>query len=236
MALNLTIEAKTRIFRLFDLSQLLNTSDLDLSELDLEGHEDITRLYEFVTEFVETGEVGAYDDMLFHLHGFDPETATITANEANELDIDALTLVNQPVRELVRKAEGPEVGRVLLATLDTGDARWDFAGEQEAETVDAQSVALGYYDCSAEADQYDVMGNALFSYLCDTFSTDQISYEGEKLELEDFVYHPEQVFGQIFVVREALGTGEKVLERLDPEDIPVQDSAWQLLTNAYTDE
>lgn len=236
MALNLAIEAKARIFRLFDLSQLLNVSDFDISELDLNAHEDITRLYEHVTEFIETGEVGAYDDMLFHLHGFDPETATITANEENELDIDALTLLNQPVGELIRDAEDLEVGRVLLATLDTGDARWDFAGDIESESIKAEKLALGYYDCSIEEDQYDVMGNALFSYLCDTFSTDQISYDARKLELEDFVFHPEQVFGQIFIVREVLGTGEKTLERIDPEDAPVQDTAWQLLVNSYSDE
>jgi hypothetical protein len=236
MALNLTIEAKARIFRLFDLSQLLNASDLDLTELDLNAHEDIARLYEFITEFIETGEVGAYDDMLFHLHGFDPETCTITANEEHELDIDALTLLNQPVGALIRDAKDLEIGDVLLATLDTGDARWDFTADIDSASPSSEKLALGYYDCNAEADQYDVMGNTLFSYLCDTFSTDQISYDAQKVELEDFLFHPEQVFGQIFVVKEVVGTGEKILERIDPESAPLQDAAWQLLVNAYTDE
>jgi len=52
--------------------------------------------------------------------------------------------------------------------------------------------------------------------------------------LQDFVLHPEQVYGQLFVVSQT-DTGMKILEKLDPSDVPLQDQQWQLLTNRYND-
>ncbi len=237
MALTVNIDAKARIFRLFDLAQVLGESELDLSEMDLSQTDDIRRVYETVTEFVETGEVGAYDDMLFHMHGLDPETCEITLSDTTEKSVspDEITLENQPVGALVRGLENLEPGKVLLATLTEGDARWDFDSDMEVESANPSDLVLGYYDCSAEEDQYDVMGNALFEYLCDTFSTDQIKYAGNSLELQDFVFHPQQVLGQLFVVTQSLDSDVTLLERISPVDTELQDYGWQLLVNPAND-
>jgi len=236
MALSVSINGEARVFRLFDLADLFHEMDVDVSQIDLSQQDEIDRLYAMATEFVETGEVGAYDDMMFHLHGFDPETSEIFIQDMQELQVspDEITLANQPVGEIVKEIEGLDVGKVVLATLTTGDAQWDFDSDAVVEDIDPSALSLGYFDCSEVADQYDMLGNALLDYLCDTFSTDEISYDGEKLELQDFVLHPEQVYGQLFVVSQT-DTGVKVLEKLDPSDVPLQDQQWQLLTNRYND-
>ena len=237
MALTVSIEAKARICRVFDLSQLIDASEFDPAEVDLSQQADIRQLYEYVTEFVETGEVGAYDDMLFHLHGFDPEICEIVIHDRKDrtIDPDAITLRNRPVAEIVGDMERLPAGKMVLATLSTGDARWDFAGREEVAQADPSALQLGYYDCGGEGDSYEIVANALFDYLCDTFSTDGIAYGGEALELQDFVFHEQQVYGEIFVVTQAPDSDLRMLQRLDPEESALQDRGWQLLVNRYSD-
>ncbi len=236
MALSVQINANARIFRLFDLADLLRESDIDLGAVDWSQQDEIDRLYKRVTEFVETGEVGAYDDMLFHMHGFDPETAEITLRDTEERQVlpDELTLVNLPVGEIVREIEGLDAGKIVLSTLTNGDAQWDFDSDLSVETIDPSALSVGYFDCGEETDQYDVLANALFDYLCDTFSTDRIAYDSAGLELADFVFHPSEVYGQLFRIVED-ETGLKTIEKIDPSSAALQDQSWQLLVNRFND-
>ena len=232
MALQVHIDAKAKIFRLFDLRQLMGEADLDLSEIDLSQSDEIQNLYDRVMEFVETGEVGAYDDMLFHLHGIDPEICEITLQNGEEkvVSTDDITLKNESVAsELQKKLERYAPGSLFLATLTTGDAAWDFMGDGEPEKVDPAKLTMRYVDCSEEADTYEIIAGALYEDLCDVLSTDNIRYARQPLELQDFVLHPKHLFGKLFVVRKALESSARVLERIDPPHVELQDGGWILL-------
>jgi hypothetical protein len=237
MALNVHIDAKAKIFRLFDLQQLMGEMDLDISSFDLTQSDEIARLYKRVTEFVETGEIGAYDDMLFHVHGIDPEVCEITLRESSEKVVapDDITLKNKTFSHLINELTKMEEERVLFATLTTGDAVWDFESDIEAGDIDPSLLSLGYYDCSKELDQYGVLESALLEPLCDMLSTDEIGYDGKTFQLADFVLHPGRVYGQLFVVRTLTDTETKVLTRIDPPNLELQDIGWQLLQN-FSDE
>ncbi len=231
MALNVHIDAKAKIFRLFDLKQLMGETDLDLSEVDLSQSDEIGALFERVTEFVETGEVGAYDDMLFHLHGIDPEICEISLQNGEEkvVSLDEIILKNDAIApELLKKLERYESGSLFLATLTTGDAAWDFMGDKEREAADPSKLTMRYVDCSEEADTYEIIASALMEDLCDVVSTDGISYAREKLELQDFVLHPKHLYGKLFVVTKALESSARVLERIDPPGTELQDNGWVL--------
>ena len=231
MAVNVHIDAKAKIFRLFDLRQLMGESDLDLSEVDLSQSDEIQALFERVTEFVETGEVGAYDDMLFHLHGIDPEICEISLQNGEEkvVSLDEITLKNDTIApELLKKLERYEPGNLFLATLTTGDAAWDFMGDREHDKIDPAKLTMRYVDCSEELDTYEIIASALMEDLCDVVSTDGISYAREKLELQDFVFHPKHLYGKLFVVTKALESSARVLERIDPPAVELQDNGWVL--------
>ena len=233
MALQVHIDAAAKIFRLFDLKQLMGEADLDLSSFDLTQSDEAARLYRRVTEFVETGEIGAYDDILLHVHGIDPEVCEITLKNGVQTAVstDEIVLKNQSLSTLTEQMNQMEEGSILLATLTSGDAAWDFESDIETADIDPSCFTLGYYDCSKEMDQYNVLENALFESLCDMLSTDEIAYDGKELQLADFVLHPKQVYGQLFVVRTLTDTDTRVLTRIDPPDVELQDIGWQLLQN-----
>ena len=237
MALQVTIKGKAKIFRLFDLQRVMNENGIDIGEFDLAQNEDIQRLYSYASEYIETGEVGAYDDLLFDLHGIDPEICEIELKNGGErtVSIDEITLQNQPVTNLLKKLERFEDGRIFFTTLTTGDAVWDFDSEIEDEKIDPMKFSLGYYDCLEEMDQYDAISTTLYDDLCDTLSTDQIRYGRRGFELRDFVLHQQRLYGQLLVVRLMRDSRVKVLERVDLGGMEYADQSWALLSDKHTD-
>jgi len=237
MALQVTIKGKAKIFRLFDLQRVMNENGIDIGEFDLAQNEDIQRLYSYASEYIETGEVGAYDDLLFDLHGIDPEICEIELKNGGErtVSIDEITLQNQPVTNLLKKLERFEDGRIFFTTLTTGDAVWDFDSEIEDEKIDPMKFSLGYYDCLEEMDQYDAISTTLYDDLCDTLSTDQIRYGRRGFELRDFVLHQQRLYGQLLVVRLTRDSRVKVLERVDLGGMEYADQSWALLSDKHTD-
>ncbi len=237
MALQVTIKAKAKIFRLFDLQQVMQENGIDIGEFDLAQNDDIRRLYDYATEYIETGEVGAYDDLLFDLHGIDPEICEIELKNGGvqRVSIDEITLKNQPVSTLLKKMERFEDGRIFFTTLTTGDAAWDFYSDIEDTKIDPMKFSLGYYDCLEEIDQYDAISTTLYDDLCDTVSTDQIGYGRRSLELSDFVLHQKRIYGQLLVVRLMRDSRVKVLERVDLGGMEYADQSWALLSDRQND-
>lgn len=233
MSLRVHIDGKAKIFRLFDLRQLLGETEIDPMAIDVADSDEVEKLYETVSEFVETGEVGAYDDMLFHMHGIDPEICEITLQNGQDhvVTLDEVTLKNQPMEKLSKTLHRFEEGEMFLVTMTTGDATWDFESDIETDRSDPAKLTMPYYDCSEEMDQEALRSTALYELLCDTVSTDGIHYGRKPLELSDFVLHPKRVYGQIFIVRRLLGSDVKVLERIDPPNADLQDQSWQLMQN-----
>ncbi len=235
MALSVRIDAEAKIFRLFDLHQLMEGAELDLQTFDLFGRDDVDRLYRRVSEFVETGEIGAYDDIVLHVHGINPEVCEITLKnppgEEKTVTTDDITLQNRPFAPLLEKLTHYPPGRLFLATVSVGDGAWDFDSDIEEGVADPARLLLGYYDCGEEMDPYALLASALFEPLCDLLSTDEISYAQERLEMADFVFHPRRVYGQLFVVTQLNDTDTRVLTRIDPPSVELQDMGWPLMQN-----
>jgi len=155
------------------------------------------------------------------IHGINPETCKfkLTNSEEKDLFLDNITLKNIKIENLLRNIQEAEIGDIFFIKTFEGEALWDFDSDIETNSVEPQSLEVGYIDCSIEHDQYDLFREGLYDLLCDTVSTDYIRYSGEKFELLDFVFHPAHIFVQLYVVREDPIAETKFLQKVEFDGI-----------------
>ncbi|WP_353662768.1 hypothetical protein [Hydrogenimonas sp. SS33] len=230
MAFKLHIEAEGRRIGFYRVNRL----EFEGVEIDPDmefDRENIQELFENINAYIESGELEELDSGL-DFTTFDPDTARITLDADNqeevEVEIADLTLDNIDVDKKLDLLEKARIGDVIFIRTETGDAYWDLSGEGEA-SFNLEKVRLGYLDCTKSHDQYDVLREAYCDYLCDLVLPEHAYYGDEKLELDEHVLRTNQVWGELYIVRENLPDHRKEYERVDM-DGPI------LLDTTYTTE
>ena len=215
MSLNLSIRGDAKLVKIYNVSRL-DIEGIDLDSYDLEVKEDINELFEIVNDFVETGEADVYEGHL-EIHGVDPESCKFKLFDTKEKEfvLEEATLKNIKIDDLLKDIQNANVGDIFFIKSFEGEALWDFDSDIETDEIDPKNFEIGYIDCLDGHDQYDVFKEGIYDLLCDTVSTDYIRYNGEKFELLDFVFHPVQIFAQLYVVKEDPLGETKVLQKVE---------------------
>jgi hypothetical protein len=218
MAFKLHIEGEGRKIGFYRLNRLeMEGLDIDIDE-ELE-REDILELFENVNAYVESGELDVLGESQT-LTTVDPEGISMTLDADNEaeveLSLDDVTLKNLSVDKRLELLENAKVGDIIFVRTEVGEAYWDFSGEGEA-AFDAEKITLGYLDCTREHDEYDVLRESYVDYLCDLVLPSEAAYGDEKLELDEHVLRTQQVWGELFIVRQNLPDRRKEFEKVDLE-------------------
>ena len=218
MACKLHIEGEGRKIGLYRLNRLeMEGLDIDVDE-ELE-REDILELFENVNAYVESGELDLLGESQT-LTTVDPEGISMTLDADNEaeveLSLDDVTLENLSVDKRLELLENAKVGDIIFVRTEVGEAYWDFSGEGEA-AFDARKLSLGYLDCTMEHDEYEVLRESYVDYLCDLVVPAEARCGDEKLELDEHVLRTQQVWGELFIVRQNLPDRRKEFEKVDLE-------------------
>ncbi|WP_456450362.1 hypothetical protein [Hydrogenimonas sp.] len=216
MAFKLHIEAEGRKIGFYRLNRL-EMEGLDIAVDEELEREDILELFETINGYVESGELDALGEA-DTLTAFDPETASVTLDADSEVEVEAslddLSLKNVEVDKKLELLENARIGDIVFVRTETGDAYWDFSGEGEAE-FSMEKVTLGYLDCTSSHDEYQVLRESYYDFLCDLVLPEEARYGDEKLELDEHVFRPQQVFGELFIVRQNLPDRRKEFEKVD---------------------
>ena len=218
MAFRLHIEGEGRKIGLYRLNRLeMEGLDIDVDE-ELE-REDILELFENVNAYVESGELDLLGESRT-LTTVDPETISMTldADEQAEVEIslDDVALKNLSVDKRLELLENAKVGDIIFVRTEVGDAYWDFSMEEET-AFDAQKLSLGYLDCTMEHDEYEALRESYVDYLCDLVVPAEARYCDTKLELDEHILHTQQVWGELYIVRQNLPDRRKVFTKVDLE-------------------
>jgi len=215
MSLNLTIKGDAKIVKIYNVTRL-DIEGLDLNSYDLEVKEDVKELFEIVNDFVETGEADVYD-MHSEIHGLDPESCRFKLYDTTQKEfvLDEAVLKNITPQELLKDVQNAQIGEIFYIKSFEGEALWDFDSDIEEKDIDPSNFEIGYIDCSYDMDQYDVFKEGVYDLICDTVNTDYIRYKKEKFELVDFVFHPNHIFGQLYIVKEDPIAQTKVLQKVE---------------------
>ncbi len=206
----ISIKGAAKVVRLYNVTRM-EVEGLDVEDYDLESKEDVRELFERVTEFVETGEVEAFEPPL-ELQGVDPEECTIKVAEKT-IYPDEITLKNQSIVDLLQEIQESEEGEVYYIQSLEGDGLWDIDAEEE--NIDPSTLSIGYVDCSVLFDQYDILREGYLDVICDTILPPTIKAGDIAMEVEDFVFHPVQVYAQLYEVKSDPVTGVKILQKVD---------------------
>ena len=216
MAFKLHIEAEGRKIGFYRLNRL----EIEGVEIDPDmefDRENIQELFENINAFIESGELDEMDEART-ITTFNPEKATITLDADNleevEISVDDLTLENINVDKKLELLEKAKIGDIIFIRTEVGDAYWDISGEGEA-TFSLENVKLGYLDCSQSHDQYDIFRDAYYDFLCDLVVPEEAHYNKVKLTIDEHVLRTQQVWGELYIVRDNIPDHRKEFERVD---------------------
>lgn len=216
MAFRLHIEGEANKIGFYKLNDLeLEGFDPD-QEMALDA-ESIRELMETANDYVESGELDLLEDAAV-VTTLDPDATTITldadSQEEVELSVDDITLAPENVDKKLTMLEKARIGDIIFVRTEVGDAYWDYSHDGE-ESFDSQKVAVGYLDCTRSHDEYEVLRESYYDFLCDRLVPGELTFQGEKLEVDEHVMRTNQVWGELYVVRENLPDHRKVYEKVD---------------------
>lgn len=219
MAFKLHIEGEGRKIGFYKLNRLefegveIDT-DTDFDEVD------IKELFENINAYIESGELDELDAS-HTITAIDPDSATVTLDadglDEVEVSMDDLSLKNLDVDRELKLLKSAKIGDIFFVRTEAGEAYWDLSGEGE-ESFSLQNVEIGYLDCTNSHDQYELLRDSYYEFLCDQIIPQEACYKGEKLELDEHVLRSCQVFGDLYIVRQELPGREKIFQRVTLEE------------------
>ena len=207
---DITIKGAAKVIKIYNVSRM-EIEGLDISEVDLESKEDVKELFELVNDFVDTGEIDAFEPPI-EIEGVDPDECVIEVNQKRYYS-DELQLKNSPIMDLLAPIQESEEGELFYIRSFEGDGVWDF----DADTSDLQdkNLSIEYVDCSVLFDQYDILREGYLDLICDTLLPRTLNIEAVALEVSDFVFHPQQVYGQLYIAKKDPVADIMVLQKVD---------------------
>ncbi|NPA27768.1 MAG: hypothetical protein GXN91_01785 [Epsilonproteobacteria bacterium] len=179
-----------------------------LKSLNPDSEYKIEELYEVVQDLLESGEL---DSLVL------PTEIKLASLDNVEIEIDGeiieerdFNLVNREFLELIDLSEDEE-GDIYLFRHYKGEGEFSYEIDDD---FDLKKISFDYIDCSLNFDQFDVLRESYLQTFCDSIIIDSLKYDGEELEFEDFIFEPQLVRDELYIVKEDKESGVKILEKL----------------------
>jgi len=223
--IKVSFTAESKVVKFYNLTSLELLEDMEFDIYDLNEKRDIEEFFERAEDFAESGEADELADLV-SARGMDPESieeAVLTHPNGNEidLDIDDLVLENVSLEKYVKEIKEGEVGDIIYVRSEFGSGTWDMIADyDESEEVDPTNLKIAYYNCATDMDTYELLRESFYDPLCDTLAPDFLTFEDIEFELEEFIFEPIQVYGELYVIKEN-ENGEKIIEKISGERRPV---------------
>ncbi len=218
---SLNIEAESKVVKFYNLTKL-KIEGFDVNVDDFNEESDWEEFFDRAEAFIDSGEADEIADPIV-VKGIEPDefqSAVLTHpnDEEEDFDTDNITLENCSLEEYVKILKEGDVGDLIFVRSEIGDAVWSFEAEvDEDERIDTENIRMGYYNCTVDMDTYDILSESYYYYLCDTLNPEHLYYKDTKFDLNEFNFNPFYIYGQIYVIKEDLDTGEKVIENIAHE-------------------
>ena len=196
---------------------LNNLGSLETLDYDIDALSDEAEIQEFMEEvatLVESGEVDAVGDVckykVIPSEAIDYLGCSDEDSEEKEISLDSFKLVNKSLADLSEFLETANVGDIIYLRKEEGNATVELS--LEVENSD-DMMNIEYFDCSEALDSYDVLRESYLDSICDTLLPETISANDQKAVLENYVFEPQIVFGELYRVIEV--DGITTLDRIE---------------------
>jgi hypothetical protein len=180
-----------------------------LSDLNPDSTYKISELYEVVTNLVESGEL----DALVSPQEIKMASLDNLEIELNQeyIDSSSLKLKNKDISSLIDLSENEE-GELYLLRHYKGDGEFSYEID---DTTTEKDLSFEYLDCSQDFDQFDVLRESYLASFCDTIVANSLKIDDEPLDFEDFIFEPQLVRDELYIVKKDTITGINFLEKLE---------------------
>ncbi len=205
----ISIKGAAKVIKIYNVGRM-DIEGLDISEIDLESKEDVRELFELVNDFVDTGEVDAFEPPI-EIEGVDADECVIEVNQKRYYS-DEIQLKNSSIMDLLAPIQESEEGELFYIRSYEGDGVWDFEVDTEASS---ENIAVEYVDCSLLFDQYDILREGYLDLICDTLLPRSLSIDGVEAEVSEFIFHPQQVYGQLYIAKKDPVADIMILQKVD---------------------
>ena len=221
MALSIQISAESKVVKIYNLTRL-KMEDFDINIDDLNEESDLDEFFDKADELIESGEADTISSPLV-IKGIEPDEITFSLlthpnGEDTSFDTDDFELYNCSLENYVKEIKEAKVGDIIFIRSEIGKAEWRFLADSgDEEKIELKDIKMGYYNCNVEMDTYQVLSESYYYYLCDTLNPEYFYYKDNKFQIDEFDFDPFYIYGQLYVIKEDLQTGEKIIEYLPHE-------------------
>ena len=131
----------------------------------------------------------------------DVEYLAISDEESDEKEIsmDSFKLVNKTMDEAKALLQRANVGNVIYLRKEQGKANISLSLEMQNND---ETMNLSYFDCSTDMDEYDLLCESYYDVICDTFLPESLTTQENQESVENFVFEPEIVYGELYKIVE----------------------------------
>jgi hypothetical protein len=196
---------------LTDIS-LSNLGSLESLDYDIDALDDEAEIEEFMEEvqtLVESGEVDALGDVCKYRVMPSEAFDYLACSEEKEISLESFELYNKSLQEVRDFLESASVGDIIYLRKEEGKGSYELSLEVENQD---EKMQIAYFDCSEDFDDYDVLRESYLDSLCDTLLPESIAAQEQNAVVENFLFEPQIVFGEIYRIIDV--DGIKTLDRV----------------------
>jgi len=196
---------------------LNNLGSLETLDYDIDALSDEAEIQEFMEEvatLIESGEADAIGDVCKYKvvpsEAIDYLACSEEDSEEKEISLDTFKLLNKSLAEVIEFLGNAKVGDIVYLRKEEGNGTIELSLEVESSD---DAMTIEYFDCSEALDNYDVLRESYLDSICDTLLPETIATQNQKSVLENYVFEPQIVFGELYKVIEV--DGITTLDRIE---------------------
>ncbi|QOP42974.1 hypothetical protein FJR45_03005 [Sulfurimonas sediminis] len=212
MERKITIEGNISVV---SLSNVGTFEEFNLENEEINEESEIKNIMEEIDAYAQSGELDAVTDVCTYKVMNDEDIEYLACadeeSEEKEISMERFQLVNQtlkPIKNLLTKACK---GDIIYLRKEQGKANIILSLEMNNSD---EAMSFSYFDCSTDLDEYDLLRESYYDVVCDTFLPESLATQENKATVENFVFEPQIIYGELYKVIEN-EEGLKSLQKIE---------------------
>jgi len=186
--------------------------EFDFNLNDLNEKSDIESAFEELDAYAQSSEIDLSCDIK-QCKVINPEEIEYLSiqqdeEEEKELTLDNFELINLPLDDIGELIDSSEIGDTLYLRVEHGNFLF------RIETDDDTDLKLGYFDCSKDLSNFDLLAKDYYSNVCDSLVADYL-VKKFNANIDEYKFEPNIIYAKLFRVVYNEESKTKVLEKIE---------------------
>jgi len=207
-----------------NLSNVGTLQEYNIESEEMNEESEIKSIMEEIDAYAQSGELDVMTDVCTYkvMNAEDIEYLALADEQSDEkeVSIDTFKLIDQTVESMKNLLSRASVGDIIYLRKEQGKANITLSLEMQNSD---EAMNFSYFDCSTDMDEYDLLRESYYDIVCDTFLPETLSVEENKSTVENFLFEPQIVYGELYKMVE-IEKGIKSLQKIELPGYYFQDA------------